>query len=108
NLRTPFGNVPPITHTAAVDMEGPILAAEVIAFLLQQRSHSRCFDEFIDVLCSFFDGRGGAAPTKGHLAEAARFRSALEMWNGCLANGKTPPGNSVLQATFAVHEAATA
>jgi DNA helicase-2/ATP-dependent DNA helicase PcrA len=108
NLRAPFGNVPPITHTAAVDMEGPILAAEVIAFLLQQRSHSGCFDEFVDVLCSFFEGRGGAAPKKGHLSDAARFRSALEKWNGCLAKGKVPPGNSVLQTAFAVQQAATA
>lgn len=80
----------------------------VIAFLLQQRSHRGCFNEFVDVLCSFFNGRGGAAPTKGHLADVARFRSALEKWNGCLAKGKAPPGNSVLQATFAVHQAATA
>lgn len=108
NLRAPFGDVPPIMHTATVDMEGPILAAEVIAFLLQQRSNSGCFDEFVDVLCSFFEGRGGAAPTKSHLADAARFRSSLEKWNGCLAKGKALPGNSVLQATFAVHQAATA
>lgn len=108
NLRAPFGNVPPITHAAAVDMEGPILAAEVIAFLLQQRSHGGCFNEFVDLLCSFFEGRGGAAPTKGHLVDATRFRSALEKRNGCLAKGKAPPGNSVLQATFAVHQAATA
>jgi DNA helicase-2/ATP-dependent DNA helicase PcrA len=108
NLREPFGNVPPIAHTAAVDMEGPILAAEVIAFLLQQRNHARCFDEFVDVLCSYFSGRGGQAPTKGDLAEAARFRSALGKWNDCLAKGKAAPANSVLQATFAAHEAATA
>lgn len=108
NLREPFGNVPPIAHTAAVDMEGPILAAEVIAFLLQQRSHAGCFDEFVDVLCSYFSGRGGQAPTKGDLTEAARFRSALGKWNDCLAKGKAVPANSVLQATFAVHEAATA
>jgi DNA helicase-2/ATP-dependent DNA helicase PcrA len=108
NLRAPFGNVPPITHTAAVDMEGPILAAEVIAFLLEQRSHNGCFDDFVDVLCSFFYGRGGPAPTKGHLADAARFRSALQKWNGCLTKGKAPPGNSVLQATFAVHQASAA
>lgn len=108
NLRAPFGNVPPIAHTAAVDMEGPILAAEVIAFLLQQRSHNGCFDEFVDVLCSFFYGRGGATPTKGDLEVAGRFRSALEKWNGCLAKGKATPGNSVLQATFAVHQATSA
>lgn len=108
NLREPFGNVPPISHTAAVDMEGPILAAEVIAFLLQQRSHDGCFDEFVEVLCSFFHGRGGAAPTKGDLAEAARFRAALVKWNDCVAKGKAIPANSVLQATFAVHQAVAA
>lgn len=107
-LRAPFGNVPPIAHTAAVDMEGPILAAEVIALLLQQRGQNGCFDEFVDMLCSFFHGRGGATPTKGDLGEAQRLRSALEKWNGCLANGKATPGNSVLQATFAVHQAANA
>lgn len=108
NLREPFGNVPPISHTAAVDMEGPILAAEVIAFLLQQRSDDGCFDEFVEVLCSFFHGRGGAAPTKGDLAEAARFRAALVKWNDCVAKGKAIPANSVLQATFAVHQAIAA
>lgn len=107
NLRAPFGNVPPIAHTAAVDMEGPILAAEVIAFLLQQRSHHGCFSEFVDVLCSFFDGRGGATPTKGDLEEAGWFRSALEKWNGCLSKGKATPGNSILQATFAGYQAAS-
>lgn len=108
NLREPFGNVPPISHTAAVDMEGPILAAEVIAFLLQQRTHDSCFDEFVDALCSFFHGRGGAAPTKGDLTEAARFRAALVKWNDCVAKGKAIPANSVLQATSAVHQAVTA
>lgn len=80
----------------------------MISFLLQQRSHSGGFDEFVDVLCSFFGGRGGTTLTKGHLADAARFRSALEKWNGCLAKGQTPPSNSVLQATFSIHQAATA
>jgi DNA helicase-2/ATP-dependent DNA helicase PcrA len=108
NLREPFGNVPPISHTAAVDMEGPILAAEVIAFLLQQRSHDGCFDEFVEILCSFFHGRGGAAPTKGDLTEAARFRAALVKWNDCVAKGKAIPANSVLQATFVVHQAVAA
>jgi DNA helicase-2/ATP-dependent DNA helicase PcrA len=107
NLRAPFGNVPPIAHMAAVDMEGPILAAEVISFLMEQRNHRGCFDEFVGLLCSYFDGRGGASPRKGHLKEAASLRSALERWNGYLARGKDPPDNSVLQDTFAVHQTAT-
>lgn len=108
NFREPFGNVPPIAHTAAVDMEGPILAAEVIAFLLEQRARDGCFDEFVDVLCSFFHGRGGAAPTKGDLGEAARFQTALAKWNDRIAKGKAAPANSVLQATSVVHQATLA
>jgi DNA helicase II / ATP-dependent DNA helicase PcrA len=107
-LREPFGNVPPIAHTAAIDMEGPVLAAEVIAFLLQQRDNVGCFDEFVDVLCSFFHGRGGSAPTKGSMTEAARLRAALLKWNDCVINGKAPPANSILHATFAVHRAVAA
>ena len=107
-LRDPFGNVPPIGHTAAVDMEGPILAAEIIAFLLQQQGHVGCFDEFIELLCSYFHGRGGATPTKGDIVEAARFRAALTKWNECVAAGRPTPGNSVLKGTFTVHQASTA
>jgi DNA helicase-2/ATP-dependent DNA helicase PcrA len=107
-LREPFGKVPPITHVAAVDMEGPILAAEIIAFLLEQRGHAACFDEFVELLCSYFHGRGGAAPTKGDLDDAGRFRTALAKWNECLAAGKPTPGNSVLKSTFAVHQAVAA
>lgn len=107
-LREPFGNVPPISHTAAVDMEGPVLAAEIIAFLLQQRGHDGCFDEFVELMCSYFHGRGGATPTKGDMEEAARFRKALAKWNECLAKGRATPGNSVLQGAYAVHQAAAA
>ena len=107
-LREPFGDVPPIAHTAAVDMEGPILAAEIIAFLLQQGGHEGCFDELVDLLCSYFHGRGGAAPTKGGMDEATRFRGALTKWSDCLAKGRPTPGNSVLKGTYAVHQASEA
>lgn len=107
-LREPFGAVPPVAHTAAVDMEGPILAAEIIAFLLQQGRDPDCFDQFVDLLCSYFHGRGGAAPTKGDMDEAARFRAALAKWNDCVSAGKPTPGNSVLKASFAAYEAAVA
>ncbi|MAN76154.1 MAG: AAA family ATPase [Rhizobiales bacterium] len=105
-LREPFGQVPAIGHTAAVDMDGPILAAEIVAFLLQQGRHAGHFDEFLDLLCSYYHGRGGAAPTAGDLTEAARLNAALGKWNQCLAVGKAPPKNSVLNATAAVYATA--
>ena len=73
-------------------MEGPILAAEVIAFLLQQRSQNGCFDEFVDVLCSFFRGRGGAAPTKGDLTEARSVPGRLGEVERLCRQGQGYPG----------------
>ncbi|SCB45321.1 DNA helicase-2 / ATP-dependent DNA helicase PcrA [Bradyrhizobium shewense] len=107
-LREPFGTVPPINHTAAVDMEGPILAAEIIAFLLQQDRDEASFDQFVELLCGYFHGRGGAAPTKGDLEEAARFRAALTKWNECLATGRPTPAKSVLKATGGIYGSASA
>lgn len=107
-LREPFGAVPPIPHTAAIDMEGPILAAEIVAFVLQQGGDTDSFDQFVSLLCSYFHGRGGSAPTKGDMEEAARFRAALAKWNECVATGKATPGNSVLKGAFAVYRAAAA
>lgn len=104
-LRDPFGTVPPVAHSAVMDMEGPVLAAEIIAFLLEQRGYDACFDEFVEVLCSYFHGRGGSTPTKGDFDEAVRFRAALAKWNECVAAGKPPPGNSVLKNSFVVHQA---
>jgi DNA helicase-2/ATP-dependent DNA helicase PcrA len=103
-LREPFGALPAIVHTAAVDMEGPILAAEIVAFLLQQAGDPGCLDEFVELLCKYFHGRGGSAPTKGDMEEAAIYRAALAKWNGCLAAGKPTPGNSVLKATATVYK----
>lgn len=107
-LREPFGNVPPIGHSAAVDMEGPILAAEIVAFLLQQGRQAGAFDELVELLCSYYHGRGGSTPNKGDLEEAIRLRAALAKWNASAAVGKPPPGNSVLKATATVHQAAIA
>jgi len=87
-------------------MEGPILAAEIIAFLLQQDGDGASFNQFVQLLCSYFHGRGGAAPTKGDLEEAARFRAALAKWNECLAKGRPAPANSVLKAADEIYASA--
>jgi DNA helicase II / ATP-dependent DNA helicase PcrA len=105
-LRVPFGNRPAIAHTAAVDMEGPILAAEIVAYLLQQHIEPRSFDTFIGLLCSYFLGRGGVAPTKSDISAGTQFQIALSKWNLCLNAGKAIPKNSVLKETFSVFELA--
>jgi len=101
-LREPSGELAAVAHTATVDMEGPILAAEIIAFLLQQDGGPGHFDQFVELLCSYFHGRGGNAPTKKNMDEAARFRAALDKWKECIAAGRAVPGNSVLNATHEV------
>jgi len=107
-LREPFGQVPAIAHSASVDMEGPILAAEIIAFLLEKRSGRGRFDKLVELLCGYFYGRGGVTPTKRDLQDASRFQAALTKWNSCITDGKPPPGNSVLNHTFAVYQEAIA
>jgi DNA helicase II / ATP-dependent DNA helicase PcrA len=106
HLRVPFAGLPAINHSAAVDMEGPILAAEVVALLLQQDRGENAFGALVGLLCSYFHGRGGAAPTQNDMGEATRFAAALGKWNQCLADGKPLPGNSILKNTAAVYEAA--
>jgi len=107
-LREPFNNLPPIAHSAAVDTEGPILAAEVIAFLLQPNIDPKAFDELVGLLCGYFHGKGGGAPSKGNLETASRLNSALVKWNDCIGAGKAPPGNSMLRATSLGFEKASA
>lgn len=107
-LRVPFNGLPAINHSAAVDMEGPILAAEVIALLLQQHRDRSAFGVFVELLCGYFHGRGGPAPTQGDMDEARRFAAALAKRDQCLAAGKAPPRNSVLKWTAAVYETALA
>jgi DNA helicase-2/ATP-dependent DNA helicase PcrA len=101
-LRNPFGNVPPIGHTASIDMEGPILGAEVIAHLLQQGRGTDALDQLVHLICQYYRGRGGSNPGKGDLTEATRFEAALAKWNVRISAGLTPQANSILRAVNTV------
>ncbi|MEG8022126.1 UvrD-helicase domain-containing protein [Sphingomonas aerolata] len=107
-FRVSYGNIPPIDHSASIDMEGPILAAEIIAYLLEQNEAARHFDMLVDLLCNFYQGRGGNTPGKGHMTEAARLRTAADKWKQCLLAGKTPPKNSIVNAASEVGTATRA
>lgn len=101
-LRDPFGNVPAIAHAASIDMEGPILGADVIAQLLQQAHAADDLDELVHLICQFLRGRGGSDPGKGDLGDAVRLEIALVKWNDRIAAGQAPHVNSVIQPIAAV------
>lgn len=97
-FRSPQGKLPAITHYAAVDMEPAILAAEIVALLMQATPDSIHFQGFIGLICSYFHGKGGDNPARKHLQEAQNLRIALEKCLSLAAAGRPPPKNSILIA----------
>ena len=102
-FRVPPANMKDIRHTAAIDMEGPLLGAEVIAFLMQPDRDGRHFQHFIDLVCNYFRGRGGAELTKGDLKEAECLRKACDEWVIRISRGRDIRQNSILVNILAVH-----
>lgn len=94
-------DAPVIDHTAILDTEPIVLAAEVIALLMQPPT-TRNMAELVGLLCDFFKGKGGDSPSKGNLQQATSLQNALEKAEGALAAGKAIPGNSVIVAVSAV------
>lgn len=96
-FRTNQSSVPVINHHASIDMEGAILAAEIIAFLMQPRRVTGDFEQFVSLLCNYFCGRGGDAPSKTNIAESLAigdaWRKSIELEN----KGKEAPANSIIR-----------
>lgn len=85
-----------INHHAAIDMAGAILAAEIIAFLLQPRRASD-FVEFVGLLCNFFRGKGGDDPSNTDISESLSIDKALHKAIDSAKKGKEPPANSIIR-----------
>jgi len=77
-FRQPPGKLPKIEHNAAVDMEAAILAAEIIAYLLQSHGGRGDVAGFVNLIGSYFRGKGGDTPSKTSLEEAARIFAAYK------------------------------
>jgi DNA helicase II / ATP-dependent DNA helicase PcrA len=102
-LRQPPAGMSEVPHSAVIEMEAAILGAEVIALLLQPFD-GRHFEQFIDLMCNYFQGKGGDEPTQAALKEAAVIRKAYEELLTCQAEGKTFRKNNILVNTLAVYE----
>lgn len=107
-FRGPPAGMQAIAHTAVIELEGAILGSEIIAHLMQPGATDSHFAKFIDLICNYFQGKGGDRPTGGALKEAAAIRSAYDKWIAALAAGKKPHAKSILHALSSVYELARA
>lgn len=107
-LRQPPAGMAAVTHSAVIEMEAAILGAEVIALLMQPASDARHFAKFIDLLCNYYQGKGGNEPTKKALQEAANIQKSYEKALALRTSGKAIPKNSILVNIKAVYAQAGA
>ncbi len=102
-LRAEQPSMPAIDHHAAIDMAGAILAAEIIAFLLQPR-RAGDFEAFVRLLCNFFRGRGGDDPSSKDISESLAIDKALQKAAEHAMQGKEVPANSIIRPIRAGYE----
>ena len=95
-FRSPPANLTAIYHTAVIDMEAAILAAEIIAFLMQPDIDGLHFKKFILLLCNYFHGRGGDSPSKTDLDQAENIQKSHADYLTRKAQGKPIRGKSIL------------
>jgi DNA helicase-2/ATP-dependent DNA helicase PcrA len=108
SLQNPLGTLPAIVHSAAIDMEAAILAAEIISCFLEPHSNADHFEKFVELLCGYFRGKGGDAPSQASLNEADRIRAACTKLLAAQAKGKPPAAKSIAVPLRAIYEKARA
>ncbi len=106
-FREPPEKLTPIHHTASIDLEAAILAAEIVSYLLQPPSLLH-LEGFIDLICNYFRGKGGDNPSKSDLAQADSIRKAFVKYREKKSAGQAVPAKSIMVAMVASYEAARA
>ncbi|MCW1924248.1 ATP-dependent helicase [Luteolibacter arcticus] len=102
-FRQPPAGMQAIGHHAVVEIEAAILAAEVIAYLMQPTTAAHQV-HFIELLCNYFRGKGGNEATQSALDEATRIRAAHETYITRQAAGKPRPKRSIMLALGAGYD----
>lgn len=90
-FRDRYSGMASINHHAAVDMEGPVLAAEFLAFLLQQVPGPEGHRKAVDLMCSYYRGCGGDTLTVQNTKEADAIAKALDRHYERVSAGKSSP-----------------
>lgn len=102
-FRAPPARMPPIRHSAAVDLDAAILGAEIVSLMLEPPSLFH-LDGVIDLLCNYFHGKGGDSPTKSDLQQAASIRKAFALYVEKNSVGKPLPKNSLMVPLLQTYE----
>lgn len=107
-LQSNGAGMPSIQHHAFIDVEATLLAAEVIAFLLQPKVAKNDFDVLVRLMCNFYEGRRGEVPSKAYLAESARMWAELENVKRAHAEGKRIRKNNLILRVLETYNSARA
>lgn len=102
-FRSPPAGMAAIPHIAVIELEAAILGSEVIALLLQPDTDGYHFEQFIGLVCNYFHGKGGDAPTQTALKEAERIQRAYNDWRTRQVAGKEIKSNSILMPMLATY-----
>jgi DNA helicase II / ATP-dependent DNA helicase PcrA len=106
-FREPPEKLTPIHHSASIDLDAAILAAEIVSYLLQPPSLFH-LEGLIDLMCNYFHGKGGDDPSKTDFAQSNSIRKAFAKYQEKNAAGQAIPANSMMVAMVASYEAACA
>ena len=87
---------PEIIHHVSADVEGAMLAAEILAFLMQPELPEENILEFSGLLSNYFRGKGGDDPTKTAMGEGQRIERAARKAFENKRVGKNLPQNSII------------
>ncbi len=99
-----LGRLPAIPHTAVIERDAAILSANCIGNLLEKRSTAENFERFVLQVASFYRGRSGSSPAKGHLKTANSFAAGLQKRQKLRAEGKDLPGHSKVRKMEKVYD----
>lgn len=102
-LHEPPAKLTPVPHSASIDMDAAILAAEVIAHLMEPADDFNHLSTFVDLICNYFEGKGGSQPTQTALKEALRYRKAHAEYMTKTSLGKSVRTTSVIVKIIEVH-----
>lgn len=102
-LRQPPARIKAVAHVAVIEIDAAILGVEIVGLLLQPSGRKNHFEQFITLICNYFQGKNGDSPTQIALKEAANIRKAYEELLVSQNNGNSLRKNSILVNILTVY-----